>query len=66
MSELNQIADLTLSGEEIQVGTMKEIGETASVWIKTRENSEPIYMSVVEAGLLTAALLAATEEAERT
>lgn len=57
------IANLTLSGEDIQVGIYSH-DQGDSVWFKTEENAEPIYLRVTETSLLIAALQVAQDRIE--
>jgi hypothetical protein len=59
----NQVAAMNLSGTAVLVGEY-ECKESASVYFKTEENAEPIYMSVTEADLFIAALQAAKDRAK--
>lgn len=56
----HQIAELELSGEPIKVGVYShDTGE--SIYFKTEEHAEPIYISIAEANLFIAALRAAKD-----
>ena len=62
MTDHNQIADLLLSGIAIQVGTYDSVRSTEpSVYFKTEENAEQVYIKVAEAKLLIAALETAVD-----
>ena len=57
------IANMTLSGSPVLVGVYSHsTGE--SVYFKTEDNPEPIYVSVTEASLLIAALQVAQDRIE--
>ncbi len=67
MSHLAVSAIVFLSGEQVTVGASHmDVLPCNTVFIKTRENAEPIVMSTTEAKLLIAGLKAAVEEAKRT
>lgn len=58
------VASLNLSGEDVLVGVYSHsTGE--SIYFKTRENAEPIYLSVAEAFMFGAALQVAQDKIER-
>ena len=58
-----KVATLRLSGSKIKVGFLSEDNPANdSVWFKTDEQPEPIYMSFQEAKLLICALQTAIAE----
>lgn len=58
------VANMTLSGSPVLVGVYSHAaGE--SIYFKTEDNEEPIYLSVAEAFLFGAALQVAQDRIER-
>ena len=55
------VATLALSGSIVHIGSYNH-HQGSSVWFKTEENPEPIYLKTVEARLLIAAFKAAISE----
>lgn len=59
----SQIAAMNLSGSVVLVGSYSH-DQGDSLYFKTEENVEPVYMSTAEAELLIAALQAAVAQAK--